>query len=109
MTNMDNLMRNASEEQRVILGNLQGFVAQEKKLIEETKKSWNKENYRRYIYPTLDGDCESPMDDKGAEEYLKTYSVVTKKRLEEIQGKIKKAVQDAKSKGILVVDYNSLR
>lgn len=109
MTNIDNLMKNATYEQKVILRELQGLVVQEKNLIDETKKSCDKENRANYCYPRLEpDDVFRPMNDEQAQNYLKNYSSASKRRLEEIQGKIKKTIADAKSKGILVVDYNSL-
>ena len=110
MVNIDELMKKATYDQRKVLSRLKGFVTQEKKLIEETKKTSDKENSRRYNYPSFEpDDVFRPMTDKQAEEHLRSYSSSTRKRLEEIQGKIKRTIEEAAKSGVLVVPYDNLK
>jgi hypothetical protein len=108
MLNIDELMKNASGEQRKILRGLRGLVEQEKKLIEETKRSYDKANFRCSRY-RLGEDRDPPMTDKQAREYLNSDYSSSGRRFREIKGKIEKKIQDAKRKNILVVPYDNLK
>ena len=110
MLNINDLMREATYEQKVILRRLKGFVGKKEKLIREEKKSRDKEKTPRYMFPRVEpDDVFRPTTDKQAEKYIRSYSSSGRRRLENVEGEIKKAVQDAKSQGILVVNYDDLR
>jgi len=110
MVNINDLMKNATDEQKTILRKLKDLANCKNKLIEETKKSCDKENQKRYFFPRLEpDDVFRPMTDEQAREYLNSYSSSTKRRLDTIQGEIKKVIQDARSSGVLVVNYNNLK
>lgn len=109
MTNIDELMEKATGEQRTVLSQLKGLVAEEKKLIEQTKKSQDKENSKRYSFPRPEpDDVFRPMTDKGAREHLSSDYSPNGRRYREIRGRIKKTTQEAKRQGVLVVSYNDL-
>ncbi len=110
MLNINDLMREATYEQKVILRRLKGLVGKKEKLIEETKRSCDKENAPRYRFPRVEpDDVFRPATNRQAEYYINSYSSSGRRRLENVEGEIKKAVQDAKSQGILVVNYDDLR
>jgi hypothetical protein len=110
MVNIEDLMKNANYEQKVILERLKGLATEKRKLVEEAKRSCDKENAPRYRFPRLDlDDVFRPTTEKQAEDHFRSYSSAGKRRLENIEGKIKKTVQDARGKGIVVVNYNDLK
>ncbi len=108
MLNIDELMRKATYEQRTVLSRLKGLVAEEKKLIEETKRSYDQGNFRRGMY-RLPEDRDPPMTDKLAREHLSSNYSSSGRRFREIEGKIKRVVQDVTRTGMLVVPCDSLK
>lgn len=110
MININDLIRKATPEQKTVLAKLKDLVGQEKKLIEQTKKSYDKENKSRYSFPRFEpDDVFRPMTDKIARKYLSSDYSSSGRRFREIQGRIKKAIQNASQKGVLVVSYDSLK
>ena len=103
MINVDELMRNASEEQRKYLRELKSLRQEEKRLIEQEKRAYDRE-HRSYDVV----DREPPMDDKSARGYLNSATSAQGREFRELQGRIEKVVKNANKVGILIVPSDSL-
>lgn len=109
MSYYDDLMKKATYEQQRELQRLRALVGERKKLLEETKKSCDKESSSRYQFPRLEpDDVFRPMTDEQAEAHLKSYSSSTQEKLRNVEGRIKKATENAARNGLLVVDISKL-
>lgn len=112
MLNIDELMRKATPEQRIVLSKLKGLVGEESKLVKEIKMVLDSSRITPHL--SIDGYIsEPPANDEKVEQVLSncrsSIPYGTKQRLIDVRGKIKKTVEEATRYGVLVVPYNHLR
>jgi hypothetical protein len=103
----NDLMKNATYEQQRELSRLRALVGERKKLIEEARWSEREDSYGLVAYPRT-----SPVKDKSVEIALANNSsdipIGTRERWRDIEGRIKKATEDAARNGLLIVDISRL-
>lgn len=88
---------------------MRGLLLEKKKLIDVAKSGLDKENASQHFYPSLEpDDVFRPATDEQAEKHLHSYSSLTNEKLRNIEGRIKKATEDAARCGLLVVDISKL-
>lgn len=107
MLNLDELMRKATPEQRMVLSKLKELVGEEKRLMDEARFTYRGSG-EMVAYPRLE-----TADDNMVENALANNSdkipFGTKQRLIDVKGRIKRTVEEAARYGVLVVPYNNLK